>query len=253
MAPDRALGAGSPCSGCNARCCYDYVVPVTGGDAYRISRGTGLAFEQFLVALPEAEATAHGFRLSEPATTYTLLLNKQPSRRKSKACVFLMELGEGCGRCGIYAFRPLVCQTFPAVLHHGSVDLRPDRACPQGVWNVAAMHLPAWRSELLRMHMESALYAMVVERWNGIVDALPEGQSRRLALYFSFVMQTYSRIAAVEGSVPAGEMERILLRWGQGEPTAGAEGGDDWRRFLARVESEVATLSSRIEAAATTG
>ena len=144
-------------------------------------------------------------------------------------------LADGQGRCGIYPHRPLVCRTYPARLHHGSVDVRDDAMCPPGAWNISGMDLPAWRMSLLRMELEWALYARVVERWNAFVASGPAAAAYALPVYCGYLMNVYARLEAARGE-PA-EAEALLRRCG-----APAEAGEEalWQRFLTRAEDAIA-------------
>jgi Fe-S-cluster containining protein len=239
----------SACEGCNGRCCYHYIVPVTGYDAYTIASAQNLSMEQFLTYVPEEKATAWGFCLDQTKTTYSLVLNKQRSRRKKKPCIFLISLPGGYGRCGIYPHRPLVCQTYPAVLHNGSVDIREDVACPKDSWNIAAMDLPTWRLSLLRMEMEYAIYHLIVSQWNERVKNGPAGGSYSILQYFAYLMNVYYRLEQLKHSISSEEMSLITRTWGQRPPdasiqdAAGYEADQNqtsWERFLDQVQQVIA-------------
>jgi len=245
----------SPCDSCNGRCCHYGVVPVTGYDAWAIASAQHLSMEQFLVFLPEEERTA-GFRLDQTETTYTLALNKRPSRRKHKPCIFLFSLPGGHDRCMVYPHRPLVCQTFPAFLHHGSVAIRgEDTVCPKGIWNVAAMDLPEWRLCLLRMEMESAIYHLIVSQWNECVEKGPSDAPYSVIQYFSYLMNAYNRLDRLRNSIPEEEMATIVCRWGRQatapKGSSSQEVGRDedempWQRFLTRVQEELAEFATML-------
>jgi Fe-S-cluster containining protein len=220
-------GGVAGCQGCGGRCCHQYVVPVCGYDAYRIAMAELLAIEQFAVALPEEDRTPVGFRLAPGAPTHTLALDRHPEG----ACTFLVTLADGQGRCGIYAHRPLVCQTYPARLHHGAVDVRDDAMCPPGAWNISGMDLPAWRLSLLRMELEWALYARVVERWNAFAAA----GSFSLPAYCGYVMNVYARLEPVRGEFA--DLDAVLR--GMGAPAGDGE-APAWQRFFARADDVIA-------------
>jgi len=229
---------------------------VTGCDGWVIASAQHLSMEQFLVFMPEEERTAAGFRLDRTETTYALALNKRPSRRKNKPCIFLFSLSGGYDRCMVYPHRPLVCQTFPASLHHGSVAIREDTVCPKGIWNVAAMDLPEWRLCLLRMEMESAIYHLIVSQWNECVEKGPSDASYSIIQYFSYLMNAYNRLERLRNSIPEEEMAAIVRRWGQqavappkGSPSKEVGRDEDempWQRFLTRVQEELAEFATML-------
>ncbi len=219
------------CANCNGRCCYDYLVPITGYDAYVIASRSLLSMEQFVVVLPEETATPLGFVLDGSEQTYSLVLDKQRrSRAKRKPCVFLLTLPNGQGRCGIYSFRPLVCQTYPAMLHRGGVTVRDDVMCTKGSWNIAAMDLPEWRLSLLRGEMETAIYRTVVTHWNEGVRHGKVDKRHSPFEYFGYVMNAYSRIEAVRHT-HAKMMPDVVRQWG-----SSVSPRPDWRRFLSAVD-----------------
>lgn len=240
----RADGIG-PCAGCNGSCCYQYVVPVTGYDAWLIASALHLRLEQFLVVLAEPEPTPTGFRLDPTATTFSLALNKRAARGPKKPCIFLLELPDGYARCGIYTHRPLVCKAFPATLVHGSVALRDDVLCASA-GDVMATNLPACRETLIRSDVESAIYVRVVQRWNEAVKPNKPDAGYLLPLYFAYLMNVYTRLEGVREGVHGG-MAHMARTWGQG-------GRDDRpgapRDFLERVDKVVTDVGTSLAGAA---
>jgi Fe-S-cluster containining protein len=222
------------CDGCNGRCCYYSIIPVTGYDAYVICRTQHLAPEYFLVYVEESEPSSMGFRLQKDASTFLLALNKQRTRRKSKPCVFLLTLPDGYQRCGIYANRPLVCQTFPTTLHNGSVDIRADAMCPKGSWNLASMDLATWRTRLVRSDIESNIYARVVSRWNAMVDANAAGAPYSIFHYFAYLINAYTRLAELRRRLPEHELIEIAHR--RGEPASEEPGEMSWEHFVGHID-----------------
>jgi Fe-S-cluster containining protein len=191
------------CASCDGRCCRRYIVPLTCSDVHVISRALALAPEQFTMLVPEAGDEANGIRLSAGGPSFSMVLEKRDPASEQPPCVFLMELPDGTGRCGVYAHRPRVCRTFPAVLRHGGVSIRPDVVCPAGSWNLARMDLPSWRTELLRCEVEQALHRIVVARWNRTVDA--GGKDREPVEFFRFAMELGDRLEALRGRRSADE------------------------------------------------
>jgi Fe-S-cluster containining protein len=182
------------CEGCNGSCCCYYIVPVTGYDAYVIAQTQLLSMDNFLMYIREEEPTSAGFVLDRTRQTHSLVLSKQYADEQRSPCIFLMHFPDGTQRCGVYAYRPLVCQAYPATLRNGSVDIREDAVCPAGSWNIAALHLPQWRERLMRMELETAVYRLVVSRWNAIVRDSRSEREYTILDYFAYLMNVYYRI-----------------------------------------------------------
>jgi Fe-S-cluster containining protein len=180
------------CDACEGRCCRQYIVPVTCADVHGISRALALAPERFALLVPDPDDEAAGIRLAAGGPAFTIILDKRDPITERPPCVFLMELSDGTGRCGIYRHRPRVCRTFPAVLRDGGTAILPDIPCSEDSWN---MDQPWWRVELLRGEREQALHRMVVAAWNGAVDA-DAATERTPADFFRFAMEMCDRQGA---------------------------------------------------------
>jgi Fe-S-cluster containining protein len=225
-----------PCETCVGECCRRYFVNLNGHDVWTIATSLRLAPEQFIDLAQEDEPTGIGFRLDATKMTFAMVLNKRPGPDGVQQCDFLMNLGGGIGRCGIYPHRPAACRVFPAQLRHGAVAFREDVVCPKGSWNVAGIDLPAWRASLLRSHMEWAIYTSVVSLWNERTAGTPRGEMHTPSEYYSFLMERYDRLAGIERELTPPEMHAIVTGWGQ---RAGAVAETPWERFLRRVESTI--------------
>ncbi len=118
-----------PCASCGA-CCRSYLVPVCGYDVWLISTQQRLGPEQFLVPCPQEPPRDDGFLLSQEEPPYGLALDKRGQFHPKQPCVFLIELQGGGTRCGIYAHRPVVCQTYPMTAIDDIVVQYPDTLCP---------------------------------------------------------------------------------------------------------------------------
>jgi Fe-S-cluster containining protein len=140
------------------------VVPLTGEDAWRLSRGSGISLHRLVACAQQHEPSAAGFLLASGGPTHDLVLAAQACH-PMEPCVFLLE-EDGRGRCGAYAFRPRACRRFPAVRTAGGVVSREGIVCPGGSWPDARMRRLSWRVALAREEREAALYAEVVADWN---------------------------------------------------------------------------------------
>lgn len=179
------------CATCEGRCCRRYLVPVTCSDVHAIARALGLAPERFAALVPDAGSEEAGIRLTADGPGFSIVLE-----RRESACVFLMELPDGGGRCGVYANRPLLCRTFPAALREGRVILLEDIPCAPGSWGTARMDDPSWRTALLRHEREQRLHRDVVAAWNASVEAGDQGPSPAPADFFRFAMERCDRLVA---------------------------------------------------------
>lgn len=159
----------SPCDGCDARCCRVYVVPVSGDDAFRLARATGVPLHRLVACAPQREPDGPGFLLDPDGPAHVLVLAAQAGHPMA-ACAFLVEEGGG-GRCGAYAARPRACRRFPAVSEGGRVGAREGTPCPPGAWSEAHLAGLSWRVALAREERELALYGEVVADWNARVHA----------------------------------------------------------------------------------
>ena len=137
----------NPCATCG-RCCRSYVVPVCGHDIWQICRAQRLSPASFLLAAPQPEPDPEGFRLERDGPTFYVVLDKQGRFTIKQRCVFLVTLGGGHERCGIYDHRPIVCRTYPMNLMASVVSPRPDLLCPPDSWPDEVIRRPAWRATL---------------------------------------------------------------------------------------------------------
>lgn len=221
------------CATCEGRCCRQYVVPVTCLDVHDLSRALALAPEQFAALVSDPETETDGIKLQAGGPGLSLVLHRHQHADDRQSCVFLVELPDGTGRCGVYAHRPSVCRTYPTAFHHGSVAIRPDVMCPKGSWNLAAMDLPSWRLGLLAFEMNHALHRIVVARWNELVDA---GHSKHptAAGFFRFAMGACDELHDLRASYPPGALNRVVHGWGR-LPSDEAHGVPEWVGLLHRA------------------
>jgi Fe-S-cluster containining protein len=162
------------CRGCTGRCCYDIVVHVTPFDVWRIASEQALSPLQ-IVEPREVQpregpsAAVFGARLDATERRFRCVLRK--SLHEPLACQFLLHLGGGQKRCGIYPHRPRVCAVYPFAIHRGSVDLRDDARCGAGDWNLALVDYAAMRRELAVYDAEWHAAAGIATVWNDAVKA----------------------------------------------------------------------------------
>jgi len=233
-----------PCATCGL-CCRVYVVPLVGRDVWRISTRQRLAPEEFVVVYPNPPGAIDGFRLAPDGPLYAMALAKKGRYARHRACVFLLELGGGYSRCGIYADRPDACRVYPMVSWKGMAVQRTDAACPPGAWTSAALRDPSWRDRLQRMDMDMDIYNEVVARWNARVARLPAGTGLPLAEFFSYLLNVYDGLAALERTLDEETLARVVASWST-LPTAAdlaaAEHEPDrfpWLRYLQRARAVI--------------
>src|SRR5687768_15148998 len=194
-----ADGSQNPCATCGA-CCRSYIVPVYGHDLWQLSRRQRLSPEQFAVVVPEKGPRPEAFRLQADGPFHSLALDKKGRFDINRPCVFLMELPGGNARCGVYAERPVVCQSYPMSLWSGVVALRRDVLCPTDSWPLEQVLRPHWNEKLRRLVFELDIYGEIVARWNARVAALPQVRFV-LPEYFAYVLNVYDRLDALAGEL----------------------------------------------------
>jgi Fe-S-cluster containining protein len=203
----------SPCGSCQQRCCHDYVVTVTGYDAWLIATQLRLAMEQFLVHFEPARTTPQCFRLDRSARYFDIALAKRKEDGESAACVFWLALPHGYGRCGIYPLRPLVCQVYPTSLADGLVRLRTDVLCPPRGWNLARLDLARWRQRLMWFHVQQEIYCYAVGRWNHWVDAREPESAVPASVYLGYLTALYTRLDQVWKGLSGADRDLVLDQW----------------------------------------
>lgn len=202
----------SPCSTCTGRCCSNYTVSITGYDAWLIGTSLRLALDSFLVYFPVDARVERGFRLEPGGARFEIALDKVGGFQRGNPCVFLIDLMNGRGRCGIYSLRPHVCQTYPAHQHGDLVMLRDDVLCPEGSWSLAGIDVPLFRARLYQFRIEQDIYAAVVGAWNEYVER--QGHSQRIDLFYAHVMNAYDRIDRVRSILTPHAAARLREAWG---------------------------------------
>lgn len=202
----------NPCATCGA-CCRSYIVPVCGYDVWLLSTYQRLNPKQFLVAYPQEEVSIDGFRLDAESKPYGLALDKQGKFALDKPCIFLMHLGEGNDRCGVYDHRPVTCRAYPMALWDRTIFLRKDAMCPPRSWPLAQLQEPSWKVALRRFHMHFDMYREVIGRWNGHVALSPEGTRFKFSDYFNYIMNVYDRLALLDAELGEAALKEVEGGW----------------------------------------
>lgn len=203
----------NPCATCGA-CCRNYVVPLCGRDVWAISTQQRLDPEEFVTAFPLSKPAPDAFQLNGDSFTFVMALNKQGEFIVEAPCTFLVQLGGGHARCGIYAHRPVVCQSYPMIMFRETVIQRKDSLCPPNSWSAEDVQRPAWRAKIQHVNMSFDIYHEVVARWNARVMSSPTGTTYPLKVYFDYLMNVYDQLGGLEAEVGAETLERVEANWG---------------------------------------
>lgn len=239
------MSASGPCASCRKACCANYTVSITGYDAWVIGKGLHLPLESFLVYFPVAEKNDRGFELEPKGVHYEIALDKVGQYRKGHPCVFWVDLANGGGRCGIYPYRPMVCQTYPAYHEQGTVVLRNDVLCPEGAWNLTGMDLPVFRQRLYRFRMEQDVYTYLVSGWNDCVERA--GRTFAVGEFYTALMNVYEGINRWATGVPPDVLNDLIRRWGAMPPALpnplfadiAAPGDEVWRASISDLRVQI--------------
>jgi Fe-S-cluster containining protein len=188
------------------------VVSLLGYDVWRISRELHLSPELFVLVHDQPEPADDGFLLEPNGRPQGLALDKQGEFHPKQPCVFLLELGGGHARCGIYQHRPAVCRTYPMALRDVVTQVRGDALCPPGAWSEEQIGDPEWRGHLAEYQRRWEEYVEVVDRWNERVRSAGIGRFSGPE-YLRYLMNMYDTLAMTEeGVVRPGESLRAAFR-----------------------------------------
>lgn len=204
----------APCSSCHQACCRDYIVTVTGHDAWLLARTYRLAMEQFLVCCAAGEGgNDEYFRLDRSGRYHAIALGKRSIAGEAGWCAFWMPFGNGDGRCGVYSSRPQVCRDYPFVLQDGAVGVRENASCPAGGWD--GRDLSPWTAGLLRFRFDRDVYRYCVRAWNAYVEACPDGVAFPVNVYFGYLTAVYDRLDEIAGTLNREDWVALLGHWAQ--------------------------------------
>src|SRR5215213_7675193 len=203
----------NPCASCTLGCCHRYDVNISGYDAWVIANGLQLPPEQFLSVIVEPTRTESSILLDRSGISHQLVLAKRPTLQENQPCVFLIELPNGSGRCGIYNLRPQICRTYPAYLRSGVVGRRGDVLCPDDAWRDGILDDPIWYEQLISQFVESDIYELVLARWNFYVLQTPQPEAISLAGFYSYLLEFYARLEPLRMHLPAAEWAAMCRAW----------------------------------------
>jgi Fe-S-cluster containining protein len=249
----------NPCATCG-RCCREYVVPLSGHDVWRITRGQRLPTHEFVLAATQPSGDRDTFRLERGGEQLGLVLDKRGKFDLGASCVFLMELGGGQSRCGIYADRPLACQIYPTIMTRTRdlgvrVEQREGTICPPDSWSPEDFASSPWLEAHQRLRRHWDVYLEVVNRWNARIDLMPEGTRASIGDYMIYLENVYASIEALDATYTDDERAEVARTW-RTMPPAGSDAPPAWvryfhavRRLIDRIFPEVQPLPLMVLAA----
>lgn len=194
--PVLSPSAESPCFGCATPCCFEYEVPVSGFDVWRLCRTMQTPWTAVARVKREVVAETGSFRLDSTANSHTLWMRKKPNG----ACSLLLELPGQQHRCGAHDGRPLACRAYPmrrlpgpptAEFALGFID---HAMCPgpqRRAWELGRLAMvPSVEGE----HFEKELYVRLSRRWNEMAMLVPRNQTMEPDEYLAWVFEVYDRL-----------------------------------------------------------
>jgi Fe-S-cluster containining protein len=194
------------CATCRtSRCCVVFDPELTGSDLLRIL-SLGLRVEDVADLRPVRADLAgpDAIHLGD-ACAFDLRLRRTSSPRTSstdptldpRRCGFLVTLGDGRARCGIYAERPLVCRLFPSELtRFGVMVLTPESVCPPDAFAQERSDLSTLHALHLIAETERAAFRFFLLGWNvHATGLLSHPLVARRALFFEALLAFTSAIS----------------------------------------------------------
>lgn len=152
------------CAGCVADCCSRFNVLLTHVDVGRIHRHLKLDPIDFTSPFPESAAfVGNQFAAFEmDGEMHFLALDKKLGKG---TCAFSLALGNS-KRCGIHAFKPMVCRTYPFTLDsEGRLETVEPSLCRKYWWPEKKERVQTINSILL-LRNELEEYRLLVHDWN---------------------------------------------------------------------------------------
>jgi hypothetical protein len=157
--------------GCREKtCCHTTRVIIGGRDLWRIVGAMELApwdFTQYAEAIAGA---IDGFQLEPGGPAYQVMLTKRGRPGpKGAPCIFLWKLADGHAQCGLGSLRPMVCQSYPALLVDDLL-CADGSACTCRRWSTLDLDAERDRALVDQLLAEAAEYAEIVAAWNAGLD-----------------------------------------------------------------------------------
>jgi len=185
------------CAACHVkRCCFHYIVAVTGRDIYRILRALQVPAQDFLDYCAVADTAPGAFLLEPGGTRYAVVLaRRRLPEPLASPCIFLVRTGDGKAFCGLGELRPGQCRTHPVVLRDDVIALVND---PQGcvrTWSYRDIDMDE-RRKIRRVLAEEEEYRRIVQQWNAGTEE--RGAQRTFEEYLSYLVNRYAAMAEDE-------------------------------------------------------
>ncbi len=174
-------------------CCHNSRVIVSGRDVWRVARQLELKPWDFVRYADAVAGAADGFLLSPGGPLYQLILAKRGEPGPGGApCIFLWRLADGHAQCGLGAWRPMVCLTYPAFVADGMLQVESS-LCTCRRWSLMDLDPARDKPLLEQMLAEATEYSGLVEAWNRRLSGGSEIAS--FPDYCRYLMASYERLA----------------------------------------------------------
>jgi Fe-S-cluster containining protein len=218
-------------------------VPLSGYDVWRIATAQRLPPQQFLVSMSAKNPDPETFRLRRDGIQFRLALEKRGEFVPDGPCVFLVELGGGHSRCGIYPDRPHACQVYPMSISRGILGVGANVLCPPDSWLEEDLALRHWRDAHRRMRRHWDVYIEVVRRWNAYIDALDVREQSSLTDYLTYLMNVYAALADLDARIAPGDLIAVDREWRNAPTDAGPP---LWLRYFRELRDVIDGFFPRI-------
>ena len=172
MTTDSGDAKDYPCISCHTNCCKEYTIFVNAHDIYRLSKGLGIAPEDFL-EIYGAKDFDLGIKVKEGLVDLAL-------KQKNTACTFLVESGDFF-RCTVNDFKPGVCKSYPFQMEDGKLIQMSDKLCPVE-WDTQEFE-KMMVSHLEKDENEWKFYHELVLEWNA-----KHWIKKPLSLFLNFIL-----------------------------------------------------------------
>lgn len=180
------------CLSCHGPCCFEYTVPISGFDLWRLAHNLGVPWASLVELDFHKIALYDGFRLDRGPKHYFFKLK----RRESGACQLLVEIDGGYRRCGVHALRPGPCRRFPLVPSDGpdGVEFAEHADCPAPQAAIYRGALAELRHLVDEPEADRALYHRVLARWDLVPRFVPVETPLTVDQFYGWVSRVYQAI-----------------------------------------------------------
>lgn len=204
------------CATCTtARCCLAFDPELTVHDVARLL-ALGLDVEDFVALRPtRRDQAGEDALLDEEERSFELRLKQTGDRKRPedgptdaaedpRRCGFLVTLGRGVSRCGVYEARPMVCRLFPSARTAlGVFVATPEAICPPGAFAQERADLATLGLLYAIADDERAVHRAFVRRWN-----TRAAETRRISGVLGVLGEEARQVARTGLAGPAGAVSR---------------------------------------------